>query len=251
MNKLKIAAAGIVLAFTAAASPALAGNILWFEDQTLGTSAVGGAIALTGNTSTFTSDSGTFNTLLAGGGWDLVIYGEQGFSSFDESADALTSYVAGGGKLIGATWVDGGLEALLQGVATGSTNSSPITTSAHPIFAGLGGSIGLTNPGWAAFNIVRTPVDGATGLGAIDDGFGVILGNGGRTLLNGPLFDSFSSLSQGEQFIANQINFLTASITQTSVDAVPLPSAAWMGLGTLAALGLASCLRRRKPASID
>ncbi len=236
MRKSVVRVAG-VLVLLAASSSALAANILWFEDGDVGTSAVGGGIALTGNSSTFTNNTTTFNTLLAGGTWDLVIYGEQNNTVFGSNSATLTAYVAGGGKVIGATWVNGGLATLLQGSAS-TTNVTSITTTAHPIFAGLGPTIGLTNPGWGTFSQTYNPVGGATGLGTTTGAFGVILGNGGRTLLDAPLFDTYSTLSQGQRFIANEINFLVAT-----------PEPATVGLfGLAGAAGLVGLMRRRSAA---
>src|ERR1035441_7648341 len=76
-----------------------AANVLAFEDYTVGTSALPGALALWGGCGvcTITNDSGTFNTDLTAGGWDVVIYAEQNNSTYPSSAAELTAYVGGGG----------------------------------------------------------------------------------------------------------------------------------------------------------
>jgi hypothetical protein len=225
----------------AAASPASAVAVLHFEDDSLGTSAVPGALSSLGlvGSTTFTSDVTTFNTLLDGGGWDLVIFGEQNsFDTFDDASGSLTPYVTGGGRLIATTWRDGGLGSLLEAVFV-TSNAAQITTDAHPIFAGLGATIDLDNPGWGTFSISWGPTGSAVGLGSLGAGAAAILGNDGRTILNGPLFDTFDDLAQGEDYIANQIAFLLA-VQQADV---PEP-------GTLALVGLGvvllGCARRRK-----
>src|SRR6185295_13426320 len=111
----------------AAASPAWAANILWFDDGTLGTSVVGGAITQTGHTSSFTNNAATFNSMLAAGGWDLVIWGESNNAQWASCSGALTAYVNGGGKVIGATWQNTGFVAMMQGQLV-STNVTSITT---------------------------------------------------------------------------------------------------------------------------
>src|ERR1035437_1336296 len=120
-----------------------AANVLAFEDYTVGTSALPGALALWGGCGvcTITNDSGTFNTDLTAGGWDVVIYAEQNNSTYPSSAAELTAYVGGGGKLIGDTWQTGGLDGLL-GASQASENGLVITTSGDAVFAGLGAKVG-------------------------------------------------------------------------------------------------------------
>ncbi len=191
----------------AASSPAFAGNILWFEDGTLGTSAVGGAIALTPHSYQFTNNATTFNSMLNSGTWDLVIWGEENNAQWATCSAALTSYVNGGGKVIGATWQNTGFAAMMQG-SLSSTNVTSITTTSHAIFANCGASIGISNPGYGIYSQCYSPTSTASGLGTSGAAYGVILGNGGRTLLNAPLFSCYTSLTTGQQFIANEINFL-------------------------------------------
>jgi hypothetical protein len=211
--------------------PAEAVNILYFEDLSLGTSAVGGALALlglTGSTTTAT-DTANFNTLLTSNAYDLVIFGEQTSSStFSDVSVALTAYVSGGGKVLGTTWLDDAFGALMGAAGAVETNATSITTDGSPIFDGLGPTIDLTNPGWGIFSTSWDPDGGNTGFGTLGSGSAVVQGNGGRTLLYGPLFDTYSDQAEGERFVANGINLLLDD--EPSV--VPEPSTlAMLGFG--------------------
>lgn len=211
--------------------PAEAVNILYFEDGTVGTSSVPGALSLlglTGSTTTAT-DTTNFNTLLTSNTYDLVIFGEQSNTVFPDVSAAFTNYINGGGKALATTWLsDSGLSALFDALTRVDTNETTIGTDGHPIFAGLGATVELTNPGWGVFSSSWDPDAGATGLGTLGSGSAAILGNGGRTLLFGPLFDTYDGLSEGERLVANGIDFLLDS--ETSV--VPEPSTlAMLGLG--------------------
>jgi hypothetical protein len=213
-----------------------AGNILAFEDYTVGTSAIPGALALWGGcgTCTITSDSAQFNALLAGGGWDVAIYAEQNTGTYSSSAAELTTYVSGGGKLIGQTWRQGGLDALLQATFA-SEDGSVITTDGNPVFAGLGPVIHLSNPGWGIFSQGWNPGAGAVGIGSLNSGgSAIILGNSGRTYLNAGLTDTYSPQSDGERLLSNEIGILTGGAP------TPEPST-FVGMG----LGLTALIIRR------
>jgi hypothetical protein len=233
MRSIKALLFAVLLAVGAVSGPrtAEAVNILYFEDGTQGTSAVGGALALlglTGSTTTAT-DLTNFNTLLTSNTYDLVIFGEQNNTVFPDVSAAFTNYINGGGKALATTWLeDSGLNALFGAAVRAQTNATSIITDGSPIFDGLGPTIELTNPGWGVFSSSWDPDGGTTGFGTLGTGSAVVQANGGRTLLYGPLFDTFDDLPEGERFIANGINLLLDD--ETSV--VPEPSAlAMLGFG--------------------
>jgi hypothetical protein len=192
-------------------STAVTGNVLWWTDLDLGTDVIPGGIALAGGTAVQASSGSDFVNKINAGGWQVVIFGEQNSNPYAATpglATALANYLAGGGKIIGATWLASSGYAVFMQASPVDTNGAAITTTAHPIFAGLGPTIPLTNPGWGTYSRSWSPLSGAVGLGTLGAGSAVILGNGGKTLLNGPLFDTYSNVPQGQQFIANEINFL-------------------------------------------
>lgn len=221
----------IVLLFALTLVPGLhAGNILIFEDYVLGTSAIPGALTLYGacGTCTTTTDTTAFLTALSGSTWDLVIYAEQNEEQFADVSDELGGYLASGGKIIGQTFADGSF-ATFMGATYQSGNGTSITTTSDPVFAGLGSTIALANPGsgWGIFSVGWNPVTGATGFGTLNSGgYAVILGNGGNTYLNAPLTDIYVATADGERLLANEIGLLLGDVSD-----VPEP-------GTLALMGI-------------
>jgi hypothetical protein len=209
-------------------------SILRYRDLSLGTDVVDGALVSLGLTATLASDIPTFDTLLASQAWDLVIVQHQN----EGTAPDVSGYLAGGGKVLAATWLDSTIAAVCDADVVGY-NANPVGTDAHAIFAGVGPTMALVNPGWGTFSLALAPLGTAQGLGTLGIGNAVILGNDGRSLLQGPLFDTFADVAQGQLFAANEIEYLLGGVPP-----IPEPlTVAGLALG-LGALG--TYLRRRK-----
>lgn len=225
--------AGLKLAAVAAlcCSLASAGQVLYWTDYTVGTSAIPGVIALAGDTGTAASSDTNFVALLTGGTtWAGVIIGIQdsSLSSYSSSIiPDLTAYVSGGGLLIGAEWYssDSSFYSLFQASVAGY-NAGSITNDGSWLFTGIAGNIGTTNPGWGIYDQYYNPTGTAMGYGPSGSAYGIIQGatGSGTTFLDGPLFDSYGTLSQGEQLIANELGYTGTSTPEPGTFALLLGS---------------------------
>lgn len=184
-------------------------------------------------------DLNTFNSLLEGSSWDLVIVEANDEIPVDlpsslpvygsEEWDALKNYVEGGGRAIMSFWDAGGdvyeNMNVVNAFGVSKTFSQNITSTAgltitpwsasHPIFNGPGGVVGpittFTDNG--AFDGSRLDFLGGTtalaGFAATPTLFqsAILEANGGRTIYNGILFDRITG-SSGQALLANEISYL-------------------------------------------
>ena len=189
-------------------APVAAQRVLYWTDLDHGTDVIPGAIAALQQTRLgLVADSATsqadFNTRLASGAYQLAIFGEQNAPVFAASQGQLTTFLASGGALIGATYLNGDFARLLGASGTTSTNPRSIAGTG-PLFDGLPASLTLINPGWVVAGQGYALAAGATCLATVSNGgCGAVLANDGHTLLLAPLFDTYLSPEDGSQLIGN------------------------------------------------
>lgn len=232
---------GALMAFSGCL--AQAGSVLWWIDDEPGTSVVPGAISLAGDTGTEATSDTNFDSLLTSQSWSAVIIGIQDhpFDSYDASLDTdLTNYVQNGGLLIGADWIptDADFYALFQASPVGANDAS-ITNDGSPVFTNITGNIGISNnSAWGTYDQSYSPTGSATGFGPSGSGFGIIEATNGSgiTYLDGPLFDSYTDLSQGEQLVANELGGGTST---------PEPGTFVLLAGGFAGLALRAARKKR------
>lgn len=195
--------------------------------------------------------SGTFNTLLGGSSWDLVVMDCPSTTPPDWTP--MVDYVNGGGRAIMSFWDldnDGGYgDAALPGAFDVSVNgsiSSPQEVYAwetsHAVFNTpnvLGDLTNWQSDYWVDNGDRLNAINGAEALAgftasATAGEAAVVLGNDGRTIYNGFLFDDLVDY----QIIANEVNYVLGG-----VPTIPAPGA--ILLGSFGA-GLVGWFRRRR-----
>jgi hypothetical protein len=228
------------------AAPLQAQRVVYWTDDESGTNVIPSAIAQLqalrpGVTAYAATSQDDFDAQLASGTTALAIFGEQGDYVYAGSQSALTAYLTGGGRVLGATWLEGGLASLLGASSVASSNGTSIT-GAGALFAGIAGAVGVANPGWTTFSQGYGTAAGSGCLATLSSGgCAAVQGNGGDSLLLSPLFDSYASDAEGGRFVANGANLLLGGVTST----VPEPSTyVLMGTGLLTLGGVAARRKR-------
>lgn len=236
MKTLKAIKCSLVIMVALVATPSFAGSILFYDDFVFGgPDTWGTALSASGHTITSVSDDTAFATAIGSGSYDLAVV-QFDNTSHSTAASALSSYVTGGGKAIFGHWLTEADAAF--GVTQTGANLSTLTLSMFD--TGLSSFVQvLTNPTYGIFSRSFTTVD-TIGATFEDGNAGIVVGNSGRTIINGFLGNTIASSADEIQLYTNQISYLMGGSGSGEIPA-PAPLAL-MGLG-LAALGYS---RKRK-----
>ena len=232
------------LAICSLGSTVMAADVLYFADAFVGTNYVLPALAAGGHTVTEATDWANFDTLLAGGSYDLAISLQQNDGAGGPDITGLDTYLTGGGRVIFTDWTqDTAYEGTLEFTYTGNTNQSDMTVSEPALLAGgLTNPIVLVNPGWGVFSMGL----GGASLATFANGDDAITsGNGGQSLVLGFLADT-PPVSIGQQLWENLIAYILGIAVAPVSN--PIPDLAPVGRGILVLLvalsGAALIIRR-------
>jgi hypothetical protein len=192
--------AGLAVAAMSSVGSANAAQILYFSDLSVGTDRMAQALVAVGGSHTITTapNLASFTASLGGGGFNLGIFFQQNSSGglYDSAWTALATHVAGGGAAIGADWSRNDSHASPFGTSfTGNVNQTAVTMTDSNLLAGITNPVDLFSPGWVVFSTGLVP--GTCGATFGNGECAIILGNGGRTIFNGFLNDTFVDGAEG------------------------------------------------------
>jgi subtilisin family serine protease len=187
-------------------------SVLYYVDSLHGDDPFLAAMSNLSITPTIAESFEDFAALLQAGGWDLAILLDQNKSYIDPPwLASMLDWVTDGGRAILADWTMNETAAAAFGATyTGNTNGDSITHTQidHPIWQGIANPFDLTNPGWGTFSMGLMATTGDS-IGIFLNGdHALILGNGGRTVLNGFLSDTAATFNEGIVLAQNEIAFL-------------------------------------------
>jgi hypothetical protein len=182
-----------------------AGTVLFYDDFVFATDTWGDALAASSHTVTTVSSDAAFVTAIGGSTFDLVVT-QFDSSSHGTAATALSAHVTGGGKAIFSHWLTEGDSAFE--VTQFATNKGTLTLGDFD--AGLSGSVQvLTNPTYGTCSRSFTAGAGTTTAATFEDGkAGIVVGNGGRTLMNGFLGETIEFSSDEIQLHMNELDHM-------------------------------------------
>lgn len=228
MKKLFLAAATASLL----AGAANAATVLYRNDFNLATDQMAAALSALGYTVTTTNGNLSSFTL---SNYDIVVYANQNSGVPGGDITALNSYIAGNGRVLFQTW--DGTAPSLGASFTGNNNQTSVTVGT--LFGtGITNPLTLTNPGWGVFSMGLAATTGtAEGLFA-NGNAAIVVGNGGRTIINGFLTDTLA----GSQLYQNQLAYLAGGVVS-----IPEP-ASWAML--ISGFGLTGAAMRRRRAAV-
>lgn len=233
----------LVLLIAGIISSQVNANVLFWSDYRTQTGALELGLQKLGIGYTSALNEADFVTRVGDGGWDMVIFNNQDAVN-DSAANAFANWISGGGKGIASDWLSSHSNMKsAMGVSYTYNNNEPLVYgTVHPIWNGLPANIALTN---TVYGIFSTGLDGSVVAATFGSGeAAIVVGNGGRSIMNGFLDDTYDSSTQLDRtnLAVNEINF----VLNRQPQAVPEP-ATLLGFGIpMLMVGLGKLRQLRK-----
>jgi hypothetical protein len=244
------------------AAPAGAQNVLVFDDNSYD-SVAAQACANLGYSCTV-AGYGDFVSQLTGGTWHLVVMDMPSTTPDGDWQTPLAAYVNAGGRAILTGWEAGSFTSLatLFGVSLGSTHNAltQYQWNTHPLFSApnaVPATLVPADDNWGDNGFLLTTVgDGVAAAGFLAaptaGQASIVIGNGGRTIFNGFLFDDYypaDADSDGVNDIVELVeNQMVLALQSSFTPAEPIPVLGPAGIAllalALAMVGLAVLGRR-------
>jgi hypothetical protein len=211
---------------------ASAATLLYRNDLSVGTDYLGAAIAASSYTVTTEIGSISAYTLSS---YNVVVYANQNNGIPVGDLAQLNAYISGGGRVIFDDWTrSNGFNG--NQAFTGDNNLGTLTLTLFNAL--IGGPLSVTNPGWGTFSTGLSALTGGVVAGTFENSeAGIVVGNGGNTIVNGFLSDTVAS----QQLYTNELNSFAAT--------TPLPSTWLMLLSGFVGLGYVAYRGTKKNAA--
>lgn len=165
--------------------------LLYYDSISSADDNVTPALDANGFAVTFTTTAATFDTEVAGGGYDLVIAIAQS-NGIAIDLPTLATFVDDGGRAIGADWSQtAGFADVFDASFSGATNLTTADLDAPALAEGITDPIALTSSAWFTYSTGLTAgVGGSSACTFENDDSCLVSGNEGRTAMLGFLMDT-------------------------------------------------------------
>ncbi len=243
--------------FAACAAPnARAQSVLYYSDGALNPSGniLPQVLSGLGITPTNAADEADFVTKVNQGGWDLVILSPQ-LSARPDAETALINWVGGGGKAIAGDVSGNAALAGAFGAQYTGQESVTLGSNGSTFWSGVSSPITLANPGfdsfgnpggYASYSADMTVRAGGTAAGTFTEtgDASIVIGNNGRTVLNGFLDDTYDDQSKARRLALenNEVQYVLGGVF-----AVPESGTAFLMTAGIFLPLLSLFIRRQSP----
>ncbi|CAM8405769.1 autotransporter outer membrane beta-barrel domain-containing protein [Candidatus Methylopumilus universalis] len=174
-------------------------RVLYFEDYHVGTDAIQLSLTSNGITHLKTSSYSAFDTAIATGSYNFVIYNNQNVGVDAGNMTSLSTYLAAGGKALGTTWTTAGAGTTMMSMfgvtPTGRTNGTDVSgISSFPI--------SISNPGWGVYDkgVITTDATLYDSIGETSAGTFLVRKKDRKTFYVSVLNDSWTTPSEASLF---------------------------------------------------